>query len=412
MNEKLNIQDLVNILAEKHGMDKKDADVFVREFFVLIEQALDSDKYVKVKGLGTFKLIEVGSRESVNVNTGERFKIEGHTKISFTPDTALRDLINKPFAHFETVVLNENTVLEDTALEDSDDENVESEKSSLVSEELNVIADSVPASEPVVGEMPIAHEEILKEKEEVTAEQNDFSEVEIVEESQESLAEETPKEEKLSTEEIIARELRESADAGRSDIEPIKTAIPENTETVDNKLKKEDKTPVAYLVTIIVVVLLLCGGALAYVYYPEIFSFVNKEQKTEIEASLDATMQNIPLDTVQKAKVDTVAEVIAKKQEVMSSVKEPQKTVKDGVTTPGASQAALPVKPDSVNYTIVGTKTLYTIKEGETLTRVSLRFYGTKDLWPYIVKHNRDIIKNPDSVPYGTTLKIPELTKK
>ena len=77
---------------------------------------------MKIKGLGTFKLVDVDSRESVNVNTGERFQIKGHTKVSFTPDTNLRDTINKPFAHFETVVLNEGTVLEDTPMEESDEE--------------------------------------------------------------------------------------------------------------------------------------------------------------------------------------------------------------------------------------------------------------------------------------------------
>ena len=109
MNEKLTIQDLVELLVNRHEVSQEDADVFVREFFLLIEQALDADQYVKIKGLGTFKLIGVNSRESVNVNTGERIKIEGHTKISFTPDPSLRDIINRPFSHFETVVLNENT---------------------------------------------------------------------------------------------------------------------------------------------------------------------------------------------------------------------------------------------------------------------------------------------------------------
>ena len=101
MNEKLNIQDLIDLLAEKHGMSKKNADSFVKEFFQLIEEALEKDKYVKVKGLGAFKLIDVESRESVNVNTGERFEIQGHTKVSFTPEPALKDLINKPFSHIE-----------------------------------------------------------------------------------------------------------------------------------------------------------------------------------------------------------------------------------------------------------------------------------------------------------------------
>lgn len=88
----------------------------------MIEQALESENTVKIKGLGTFKLIDVDSRESVNVNTGERFQIKGHTKVSFSPDANLRDTINKPFAHFETVVLNENTVLEDTPIEETEEE--------------------------------------------------------------------------------------------------------------------------------------------------------------------------------------------------------------------------------------------------------------------------------------------------
>ena len=111
MNEKLTIQDLVELLVNRHEVSQEDADVFVREFFLL-----------KIKGLGTFKLIGVNSRESVNVNTGERIKIEGHTKISFTPDPSLRDIINRPFSHFETVVLNENTVLEDTPIEELEEE--------------------------------------------------------------------------------------------------------------------------------------------------------------------------------------------------------------------------------------------------------------------------------------------------
>ena len=122
MNERLTIQDLIDLLAAKHSMTKKDAEAFVKEFFLLIEQALENEKTVKIKGLGTFKLVDVDSRESVNVNTGERFQIKGHTKVSFTPDTNLRDTINKPFAHFETVVLNEGTVLEDTPMEESDEE--------------------------------------------------------------------------------------------------------------------------------------------------------------------------------------------------------------------------------------------------------------------------------------------------
>ena len=107
MNEKLNIQDLIDLLAEKHGMSKKNADSFVKEFFQLIEEALEKDKYVKIKGLGAFKLIDVESRESVNVNTGERLVISGHDKMAFTPDNAMKELVNRPFADFETVMIKD-----------------------------------------------------------------------------------------------------------------------------------------------------------------------------------------------------------------------------------------------------------------------------------------------------------------
>ena len=80
MNEKLNIQDLIDLLAEKHGMSKKNADSFVKEFFQLIEEALEKDKYVKIKGLGAFKLIDVESRESVNVNTGNALRYKAIPK--------------------------------------------------------------------------------------------------------------------------------------------------------------------------------------------------------------------------------------------------------------------------------------------------------------------------------------------
>lgn len=86
MNEKLNIQDLIDLLAEKHGMSKKNADSFVKEFFQLIEEALEKDKYVKVKGLGAFKLIDVESRESVNVNTGNVLRYRDILKFHLLPN--------------------------------------------------------------------------------------------------------------------------------------------------------------------------------------------------------------------------------------------------------------------------------------------------------------------------------------
>ena len=167
MNEKLNIQDLIDLLAEKHGMSKKNADSFVKEFFQLIEEALEKDKYVKIKGLGAFKLIDVESRESVNVNTGERFEIQGHTKVSFTPEPALKDIINKPFAHFETVVLNEGTVLEDTPVDSGseEDEDTEQKVEDVVPEVVAGSTVEIPEiaekTDSPVGQLDGAHAAVL-----------------------------------------------------------------------------------------------------------------------------------------------------------------------------------------------------------------------------------------------------------
>lgn len=403
MNERLNIPNFADLLAEKHGMEKSEAEFFIREFFLLIEQALESDKYLKIRGLGTFKLIDVDSRESVNVNTGERFKIEGHSKVSFTPESSLRDLINKPFAHFETVALNENTILEDTLPEGTEDE---MEESPELVEPLE-IAESREEPETVAEDSRIAVEE------------EHPVEVETIQEIAEittSVVESVQKEAKTA-EQIIAEEISKEDTVRlkivQEEIPPVRLVVPEIArETAASSEHKESKSPVAYLVAIIAVVLFLCVGALGFVYYPDFFS-LTKEADTTLPPAAKVTVPETLLDTVAKA--DTVAGVVpdVKREQLEEvSAKNRLKEVTPSAEKESVKVAAIPVKPDSVNYVITGTKTLYTLKEGETLTKVSLRFYGTKDLWPYILKYNRDVIKNPDSVPYGTTLKIPELAKK
>lgn len=152
MNEKINIQDLSSVLVSQNALAKEEADNFIREFFSLIVSALDRDKYVKIKGLGVFKLIEVDARESMNINTKERFEIPGYTKVSFTPDASLRDTINKPFAHFETVILNENTVFEDT-------NTVFRDANTIVRDANTMFTDTDTASEDKKEEKPIPDEE-------------------------------------------------------------------------------------------------------------------------------------------------------------------------------------------------------------------------------------------------------------
>ncbi len=426
MNERFYMQDLVDLLVGKHCMDKKDADAFVREFFLLIEEALEYDRYVKIKGLGTFKLIDVDSRESVNVHTGERFEIQGHTKVSFTPDTALRDLINRPFAHFETVVLNENTILEDTPVDESDDEIEEESEEEAVDE---VTFDSINEETVSSEELPLetVAEVAVNSSSDILPDPLPEVDPEVVVEEtvSEAVINEVPLQEQpsvekgraLTAEEIIALELQKesSTKSLSSEKSPIKPVVTESPVT-KKEIQSRGNSPTTYLIVIILLTLVLCGGAILFMYYPDLFvSYTSKEVPSTI-VTHPVAKKEVLLDTMVVAR-DTVAESIPETKmppvELIDKKTEHKKEeAKTETKTKTDVKPAVPVKPDSLTYKIVGTKATHVVQEGETLTRVSLRFYGTKAFWPYIVKYNQDIIKNPDNVPYGTKLKIPELVKK
>lgn len=189
-NRKVLMQELAEGLSRRKGITKKDADAFLRVVFDVIEQHLMKDKLVKVKGLGTFKLVSVESRESVNVNTGERIRIEGHTKISFTPDAVLRDQVNKPFAEFETVVLHDGVDLKemeqvevnltdlpdgDVPLEHSDEGEKTTVSQPMEPEEMAPLVDDLlpEEDEPITGEtsaMEVSDGEPTSETEQIAAE--------------------------------------------------------------------------------------------------------------------------------------------------------------------------------------------------------------------------------------------------
>lgn len=118
MNEKLYKEEFRNILKREYGMSEKSAADALNKFFGLLVKALEEERYVKIKGLGIFKLIDVESRKSVNVNTGESIEIPEHRKISFSVDSKLKELINKPFAHFEAVELKDENLLVETEKEE------------------------------------------------------------------------------------------------------------------------------------------------------------------------------------------------------------------------------------------------------------------------------------------------------
>ena len=236
---KISLSDLAQRLAEKSGISLQDAELFIRKMFDVANEGLQSDKLVKMKWLGTFKVMAVKDRESVDVNTGERIIIEGRDKISFTPDNILKEIVNKPFAQFETVVVNdgvdfdeidrkfenaeEDGPVSDSTLEcvpDSDNSSLDSfveqdssatsgvidfldeENDAPVSDEMIVIGEELPREnaaepeekKPEVSE-PANSESEVKESE-VPA-QNEVEPVVSNEEKESILTEETPIVEKV-----------------------------------------------------------------------------------------------------------------------------------------------------------------------------------------------------------------------
>ena len=169
---KLTIQDVARILTEKNGLTQREANQFATEMFGVILQHLQQDEQVKVKGLGTFKIINVEARESVSVRTGERVVIDSHSKVTFTPDATMKELVNRPFSQFETVVLNEGVEFSDLNVQD-DDADEEEESRVEPAESASPIEDAQP--EVVSEEQP---ESVSEEQLESVSEEQPVPETE------------------------------------------------------------------------------------------------------------------------------------------------------------------------------------------------------------------------------------------
>lgn len=401
MNEKISLQDLVELLNTKHGMPKKNADALVRGMFDLIEEALTNDKYVKIKGLGTFKLTEVDSRESMNVNTGERIEIQGHTKISFTPDTTMKELINKPFSHFETVMLNEGVLLEDTPVVDeevkSEDvademaENVVDQPIAFAEDPVEVeqdkkVEEDLPAKEELV-ETSVLQEPILEEQ--MTTEAKEEAPAPVIEAafedtvSHEVAEEETPVEEK----EIVLPVQKQVVEEKKVIEEPIEK---EQEVEVPVAVPQQNKSTYKVLIGIIIVLLLVI-----------LFGFYWMFFRTGSTSGTQVSHKPLQEETI----VNQVNEQPVVKEDTLQ-------TVKDTVVVQPEVPVQTTVLSEDVVYDITGTITTLTLEPGQTLVKLALKYYGSKNFWPYIMQHNPEVIKDADIVPIGATIKIPKLEPK
>lgn len=553
--EKINNQNLIDILVSKRGVDKETAANLIDNFVLLIEKGLKKDGIVKIRELGTFKLVDVKSRESIDVNTGERIEIQGHTKVSFTPEATLRDLINKPFSLFETTILNEGVsfndepkstqeypeevsklakeeeIIKEETIEETEkiiEETVEPELPPLLTTVTSVVKEPIEEKEQIEKQERIdvleekSIEEPIEEVKELTKIEESVEEeqiedektiedsvdieepiekveeeiiekpvekkvqVEVEEEKVEEPTEDKDEPEKLSLEEIIARELlaanrmfHKSIDGNTPD--EMKSILKKDREKEKEKKKemllkdtqkkqlgkeelaKEESlvsesdnatiedTPIvprrpnkAFMITTIIIAIIICTFSVLFTYFPDFMDKkvgYRKDKSQESETVMPAYENPEPapkvvIDSVEVALTDAtdvdtqeivpneVEEELPKEEEVVPIIKEEPKSVtppKVVVDNPATTQSPSsnriysndsPVRTDSTSYKIVGTKTTHTVLSGETLTRISLRFYGTKDLWPYLLMHNSDVITDPQQVSVGMSIRIPELEKK
>ena len=405
--ERVSILEIAAILTAKSKLKKKDADRFANTIFEVVKDGLATDRLVKIKGLGTFKVIDIESRESVNVNTGERVVIEGHEKVTFTPDTTMKELVNKPFSQFETVVLNEGVEFDDP---------VEPEE-------------PVEAGEAVEAVEPVEQEEAVQPVEAVEPVQEDAPILQFVEpiEEQEPQVEEPPVEEPAVEEEPVVEEPEPKAEEPEPKAEetpepPVEeTPEPESEEEFDESILEEMELNRKYrnkLRNWAIVALFACAGSFVAGY------FVGHHQSEAIEATnMDEVAVGVQEETDSSAVVQKDAATEAVAPDTMPSKSQSAENVAPvpvPVTTPTTPAAAAPAgdysKYEQMDgrvrtgaYRIVGTAEEVKAKEGETVGRISRRYLGP-DMECYVEVYNG--LKASTQLKAGQTIKIPKLEVK
>ncbi len=408
---KISIQDLSSVLVEKRGLSKKDASNFITEMFDIVQQELEKDKIVKIKGLGTFKIIDVDDRESVNVNTGERVLIEGHGKITFTPDSLMKDLVNKPFSQFETVVLNDGVEFEEPkeeAAEPQDTSNADPSSMALVDFGLgNVKADL--SSFPVIGDdVKKDTDEIVEKpaKKEVVAEKP-AAEVPVVEKPAEEPVAEEPVAEKPSAEEPAAEKPSEDLSAA----DPASDGIGDEDVVYDDE--EADSGSKSWLWALIGCVVGLACGYLLGNYFPFTASSQEPQPQEQVAPAKPVVAQKDSVLTDSLETVGEPAEEVAKAAEAAkpeeSAKADAPKAAEDPTAELSAKYAAKDNRVRLGAYHIVGTDKVIKAKEGQTLGKISRTYLGP-DMECYMEVYND--MKASDVLKAGQEVKIPKLVWK
>ena len=403
--------------AADETLDKKTCEAFARTLFEVVEEALLSDKFVKVKGFGTFKLVAVSDRESVNINTGERFQIEGHTKVSFIPDNTLKEEINRPFAHFETIDLSDET--EQAELDAIDaaaaEEALENEEAEETVEE---VAEEMPADEPTEE---VVEEEVMEEvpeevlKEEPVEEAEEPMEEPVATEPQTIVTAEKKEEEPAKAEESAADTTLESEKTPEPEAEEQEeapTALPVSYEYTEQPPRRPFNWWKAIGVFFFVLALMLLSYFAGY-YRLLCPCIIGLPEWTEPQPAQPAAKVQ-PAKTApakpQPAPAETTAPKISENPLNSENPEQPEsrksKPAKPDPAPRKQQSSTAEVAPAPPADTTVATQP-HTVARGETLYSIARKYYGSDKYVNVIIRHNR--IKNPNNIEKGTTLQIPIL---
>ena len=457
---KVSIQELAALLVDRAGLNKKEATTFIGAIFDLVQQALETEKIVKIKGLGTFKIIDVDDRESVNVNTGERVLIEGHGKITFAPDSIIKELVNKPFSQFDTVVLNDGVDFDDDLPPESP-QNSEPVMQPVIEPVLKPVVE--PVSQPIVK--PASQ----PEPEPASVFQTKVSQEEPTEMPLVDFVDERQAEENLSESEAPSGDLPKSEAASVAfktpEPEPEPQAAPETqpesvSDNSKDELEQESQEEVEeeteeveerfgvnkWLLALLACILGIIIGYFIGNYFPMNSNQGGEEAKVEkvVPAKKTVVTPTVTPEAVTPAEnADETAEEAKQpepepkpepkpeiKPEAKPAVKPEAKAAPKPVTKPEpnvpkaeekkpAAKEPAPEKLDKYSamdarvrtgaYRIVGTEKVVKVKEGDNLRKISNRVLGP-DMECYLEVYNG--MKTSTPLKVGQEIKVPKLQLK
>ena len=398
---KLTIQEVAKVLVEKNGLDPKDASHFASEFFALILQQLQQDDQVKIKGLGTFKIINVEARESVSVQTGERVVIDSHSKVTFTPDTVMKELVNKPFSQFETVVLNDGVEFAD--LKDEKDAAVE-EKEETVEEQQPVVAPIIEDEPAAVAEEPVVAPVIEDEPAAV------IEEPAAVIEEPAAVIEEPAAAPAVEEEPAAAPVIAEPAAAPVAEEVVAEREQPVTTVTFDDG--EDNEHPwwrwIWTILGIAALMLLAAYGGYEYgrrqaVAVPD--PIVVKDTVYMAEMADSALLTGEEVEQPVAVQPETVQEAPQPVKEQAQPAKEQAKPAAENFD----KYAAMDERVRLGAYRIVGTLREVTVEPGQTFYSICRAQLGP-DMQCYVEVYN-GLPKNP-TIKVGQVIKIPKLESK